>query len=74
MPAGERALFAVLLMRKTVRSSSPLMPCINAMLRESHHQIPSAWNPASADGATRRANLAAAKGGEMLLSAADQLR
>jgi hypothetical protein len=72
-PADERALLAVLFIREAGRTSSPLMPYIQALLWRAHENIPSAWNPASQNGADRRAALGQA-GGSTLLRAADALR
>ena len=74
-PADERALLAVLFIRETGRASSPLMPYLQALLFQAHEHIPSAWNPASTDGAARRQALAASSAnGPTVLRAADALR
>lgn len=73
-PADERSLIVVLLLREAGRASSPLMPYIQGLLHGAHENIPSAWDPASAIGAARRAALAQAPGGDRLLMAADALR
>jgi len=72
-PADERTLLAVLLMRESHRSSSPLMPYLQALLKGAHEHIPSAWDPASLDGAAKRAALKET-GGTTLLQAIDALR
>lgn len=72
-PADERTLLAVLLMREAHRSSSPLMPYLQALLKGAHEHIPSAWNPESPDGSAKRAALKET-GGATLLKAAEALR
>ncbi|KAL1523842.1 hypothetical protein AB1Y20_018763 [Prymnesium parvum] len=71
--ADERALLALLLMREDARASSPLMPYLQALLHRAHEHIPSAWDPSSAEGAERRAELER-DAGPRTLRAADELR
>ena len=71
--ADERSLLAVLFLREAAQASSPLMPYLQALLWRAHEEIPSAWNPNTAEGSARRAALAASSG-PTTLKAADALR
>jgi len=73
-PADERALLTLLLLREASRTSSPLMPYMMSFLRSAHEHIPSAWDPATAEGASRRRGIIALDGGATLLTAADEIR
>lgn len=73
--ADERSLLALLLVRESERVSSPLHPYLLTFLSHAHENIPSAWDPDSAEGAARRAGLQGlGPHGRKLVAAADELR